>query len=153
MSARPPQGADPGERARLLLVDRNARRRLALVSALRGSFEVHPFMEEGDLARDVRAVRPAVVLLAVDPNHPGRALRASRLLRSEPTPPRVALLVETLRRESPEELMSRTLASGLWVGRAPPDAVRAWAERVARGERAVELRDPGRGLLRRLLGR
>lgn len=137
----------------LLLLEGHVARRLALVVALRDSFDVRTAEEDGELMRMSRSLRPELVIIGVDPLRAARSLRTSRLLRSEPSAPRVGLLHPGARRPKPDEVMRESLANGYLGGDAEPQRVRAWALRILSGEEAIEISPAsGRSWLRRVLG-
>lgn len=151
--AQSPGSPNPAPRPVLLLAESHVARRLALVVALRDSFDVRTADEDGELLRMTRALRPDLVIIGVDPLRAGRSLRTARLLRSEPTAPRVGLLHPGARRPKPDEVLRESLANGYMGGDAEPARVCAWALRLARGEDAVEIApSSGRSWLRRVLG-
>lgn len=141
------------ERARVMLVDADPMRRLALVAALRESFAVLPVEEGRDLLKEVRAQRPDLVLLALDASRLAESLRSARVIRSDPTPPLLGLVGALRRGPDPEALMERSLANGLLLGRPEPAQLNDWVTRVLAGERPVLRLARGRGLLSKLLGR
>lgn len=144
-----------GERGRIrvMLVDPDPMRRLALVAALREVYAVQPVEEGRDLLREVRARRPELVLIATDAARLNEALRSARVLRSDPTPPLLGLVHSGRRAPSADELLERSSASGLYLGPPEPARLVAWVGRLLAGERAVERLEGPRGLLGRLLKR
>lgn len=151
--ARSPVPSNPTSRPVVLLLEGHVARRLGLVVALRDDFDVRTVEDEGELLRTCRSVRPDLVIIGVDPLRAPRSLRAARMVRSEPTAPRVGMLHPGARRPRPEQLLQESLANGYLGGDATPEQVRAWAQRMLREDNVVEITpSSGRSWLRRVLG-
>ena len=146
----PPSGA---ERLGLVIVEEHPARRLGRAAALSARWRVLALESADSLSRVQRAERPALVLLSVDPAHPGAATRAAQRAKTEQSPPRVGLLCHG-RVDDPAALVLGCGADGWLGGEVSEATLNAWVAQVMRGERPIT-QDPAprRGLLGRLWGR
>jgi len=138
-------------RCRLLLAEPRHVRRLELIAALRGGFEVLLLEPTEDPLRVVRRERPELVILGCQASQPLAAARTCRALKTELDPPRVGVLNGPGLPLDPKDVMDQYLADGYLGGPADPETVRSWAERLRDGERPVVVAQPARGWWRRLL--
>ncbi len=141
-------------RGRVLIADPHPTTRLIALDALRDAWEVVPLPDDEDPVRATRRYRPVLLLLAVPPGRSQGALRACRSLKTEASPPRVALLDRARRLDDPEEIMRSWLADGVLSGPFEAATLRTFVDDVLAGKRPALTGQPApRGLLSRLLGR
>ena len=76
----PPSGA---ERLGVVIVEEHPARRLGRAAALSARWRVLALESAETLSRVQRAERPALVLLSVDPAHPGAATRAAQRAKTD----------------------------------------------------------------------
>ena len=151
MSERDPQGG--AERLGVVIVEEHLARRLARAAALSARWRVLALESFDTLGRVQRAERPTLVLLSVDPAHPGAATRAAQRAKSELSPPRVGLTCPG-RVDDPAALVAGCGADGWLGGEVNEATLNAWVAQVMRGERPItQDQAPRRGLLGRLWGR
>ncbi len=141
-------------RPRVLIADPHPMSRLVALDALREGWEVVPLADDDDPVRATRRLKPALLLLAVPPGRSQGALRACRSLKTEASPPRVALLDRTGRLSDPDEVMRAWLADGVISGAFEAATLARFVTAVIAGERPIVRGAPSsRSLLGRLLGR
>ncbi len=140
------------DRPGVVVADPDARSRVRAMNALAEAFEVESPPPGEPLARTVRRLQPAIVLLAMPRNRMNEALRTCRRLKTEPRHhPVVGLLDRWARLDDPEAALDRCLGDGYLAGRAGPEDYLAFARALARGERPVVLLEPELGLLGHLI--
>ena len=151
MSERDPHGG--AQRPGVVIVEEHLARRLGRAAALSARWRVLALESFEALSRVQRAERPTLVLLSVDPAHPGAATRAAQRAKSELSPPRVGLTCPS-RVDDPAALVAGCGADGWLGGEVSEATLNAWVAQVMRGERPIT-QDPAprRGLLGRLWGR
>lgn len=142
-----------GRKLLVLVADPQPASRLAAVDALRDHYDVQILPEDDDPVRVARRARPALILLAVPSARIQGALRAARSLKTEASPPAVALTDRGGRIEAPEEALAACLADGYVSGVVEPAALQAFVAQVLEGKRPVLRGRAQRGLIGRLLGR
>jgi DNA-binding NarL/FixJ family response regulator len=141
-------------RGRVLIADPHPTTRLVALDALRDHWEVMPLADDEDPVRATRKARPVLLLLGVPPGRSQGALRACRSLKTEASPPRVALLDRAGKLSDPEQILEDWLADGVLCGSFEAAELRKFVEDVLAGRRPVVRGSaPGRGLLSRILGR
>lgn len=141
-------------KSKVLIADPNPKGRLVALDALRERWEVVPLPDDEDPVRATRRLRPALLLLAVPAGRSQGALRACRSLKTEASPPRVALLDRDGRLADPEETMRSYLADGVLAGSFDAELLKKFVAGVIAGERpVVRAEATAKGLLGRLFGR
>ena len=141
-------------RARVLIADPHPTTRLVALDALRDHYEVMPLPDEEDPVRATRKARPDLLLLGVPPSRSQSALRACRSLKTEASPPRVALLDRAGRLSDPQRTLDEWLADGVLSGNFEAAELRKFVDEVMAGQHPVVRGSAsGRGLLSRLFGR
>lgn len=133
-------------RPRVLILDSDTTSRLALVAALRDSFQVLPHDSSQPAVRRVRAEQPVLVLVVLGRRRDLHPLRTARVLKTDARPPSVGV-IDPWGKAREDELAE---ADGVWRGQ-PDSDVAGWCRQVLAGERPVIERPLRRGLLRRLL--
>lgn len=141
-------------RPRLLLVEHQAHRRLALIDRLRDRFHPEAIPLGQDPLRTLRARRPEMVLLVVHPWMPNRAYRVCRWLKTDARPlDRVGIINLNGPARSGSSVLNRDHADGYYQGPEDLEALEAFARAIWQGRRpVVEEPRPGRSL-RALLAR
>lgn len=142
------------DRPRLLVIDDDPGRRIALVSTLGASFDAWPLADGDEPLRAARLQRPDVAVVVYGGRRTEAALRLIRTLRSDTRPvPHVAALEFGGRPRGAFVAMELWLADGWLELPAPPEEILEFVEATVRGERP---RRPGRrgpGTLGKILNR
>jgi hypothetical protein len=125
MSERDPQGG--AQRPGVVIVEEHMARRLGRAAALSARWRVLALESFETLSRVQRAERPSLVLLSVDPAHPGAATRAAQRTKSALSPPRVGLLCHG-RVDDPAALVLGCGADGWLGGEVNEATLNAWVD-------------------------
>lgn len=137
---------------KLVVVERAAHRRLKLVNALRGDFQVEAVEMLDGILRRVRSVRPAMVLIGVG-RRSQQSIRAVHQIKTDGVnPPLVGLIDWDARLADPGAAAQSALADGVLMG-APSEAnLSEFVSALGTDSVVVMGTPPARGW-RRLLGR
>ncbi|MDP6934676.1 MAG: hypothetical protein QGG40_17275 [Myxococcota bacterium] len=137
-------------RARLLVVDEDNHWRLASVAVVSEAFEVIPMDPDEGLVRQVRRIRPDLVLLALTGVRSAQQLAACRSIKTDGvSPPLVGIVDRSGRLRAPREALKLHQADGYLGGVFEPQRYLAFACAVWEGQQPVVEGD-ARGLLARL---
>ena len=142
-------------RTTLLLIEPDARTRLARVSALQAHFDVATLALGEETVRRVRKDRVSLVLLSLPRGTSAMeaALRTARVLKTDRRPPRVGLTDRWGRWDSPADRLELLGAEGYLAGDVSDAQLLAFARAVSQGGPTVMQGELARGLLDRLLRR
>lgn len=100
----------------LLVVEPKAHRRLKLVAGLRDDFQVEPLLTLDAALRQVRSMRPGVVLIGIG-RRPEPGLRLCRQIKTDAgIKARVGLIDWASRLTNPSEALDASSADGIFRG-------------------------------------
>ncbi len=134
---------------RVLLFEPDIARRLSLVDALRERYEIALPEAGAAPVRAVRATRPHLVLLAMQPGNVHATPRACRAIKSEPHAPRVGIVGRKDGGFSAAQLLAHYQADGVMWGDPDRAALFAWLDRMEQGDQPIADHRPAEGLLGR----
>lgn len=137
-----------------MVIDLKNHRRLAVMNALRPTFQPEAFPAGVDLMKHVRAKQPDVVLLFMGRFRHAKALKSCRWMKTDVRPVRWVVLVNIDgAHQDPEKVMSLYEADGYWEGPATPEQLCELTQHVVAGEKPAIVGSAGGSFFTRLLGR
>jgi hypothetical protein len=132
----------------LIVVEPKAHRRLTLVASLRDAFQVEPLLSLDNALRQIRSVRPAVVLIGLG-RRPAPGTRLARQVKTDAnTTVMVGLIDWSGRLGNPEEYIRDTGSDGLFHGAPSATEARAFVDALNGSTPAIH-GEPKTGLFRR----
>ena len=137
---------------RAVIVERAAHRRLRLVDSLRRDFHVDAMEMLDGFVRQVRAIRPDVVLIGVG-RRVQRSARAAHQIKTDGVqPPLVGLMDWDGRLTDPHAAAQDAGADGVFLGEPTAEDMQAFVKALASDEPIIMGLTRGRGW-KRFLGR
>ena len=137
---------------RAVIVERAAHRRLRLVDSLRSEFQVDSMEMLDGFVRQVRSIRPDVVLIGVGRRVQQSARAAHQIKTDGVQPPLVGLMDWDGRLNDPHTVVEDARADGVFLGVPTAEDVQEFVKALASDVPTIMGQVQGRGW-KRLLGR
>lgn len=137
-----------------MVIDLKNHRRLAVINALKGTFQPEAFPAGVDLMKHVRLKQPDIVLLFMGKYRYSKALKSCRWMKTDIRPVKwVGLINADGPHQDPNYVFDNFEADGYWEGPVTPQDLLEFTNKMVAGKKPFVNRGVTVSTLSRIFGR